>query len=63
MPLGQQGCAAERSGGAGKKMAGHKSGKTSAEQKTRNIYDCDLKANSKYKAEQMKDSRTKSLKK
>ena len=31
------GCAAERSGGAGKKMAGHKSGNTSAEQQTRKI--------------------------
>ena len=35
--LGKVGCAVERFGGAGKKVSGHKSGNTNAEQKGRNI--------------------------
>ena len=35
------GCAVERLSGVGKKMSGHESGNTNAEQKTRNIQKCD----------------------
>ena len=33
--LGNVGCAVERLGGVGKKVSGHKSGNTNAEQKTK----------------------------
>ena len=36
------GCAVERLSRAGKKMSRHKSGKTNAEQKTRNLPECDI---------------------
>ena len=39
--LGKAGCAVERLGGVGKKVSGHESGNTHAEQKTRNIPECD----------------------
>ena len=41
--LGKVGCAEERLGGVGKEVSGHKSGKINAEQKTRNIQECDLR--------------------
>ena len=39
--LGQVGCAVERLCGFGKKMAGHKSINLNAQQKARNIKNCD----------------------
>ena len=55
--LGKEGCAVERFGGFGKKVSGHKSGHTNAEQKTRYIKKCDRRQ------AQMNDCMTKSLKK
>ena len=49
--LDQVGWAAERFGGAGKKMARHKSGNTNIEQKDKNYSRMRLKASSKYKAQ------------
>ena len=57
------GCAVERFGGVGKKVSGHKSGNTNAEQKDKKSSNMRLKASSECKAEQVKDCRTKSLKK
>ena len=59
---GKVGFAVERFGGVGKKVSGHKSGNTNAEQKTRNIK-MRSKASSKCEAEQVKCCMTKSLKK
>ena len=53
--LGKVGCAVERFGGVGKKVSGHKSGNTNAEQKTRNIFE--MRSKSKLKMESRANER------